>query len=124
MSGVLRDRRIAQHLKGKIHKMLVQPAMLCGMATTQMTSSRMMKLEVTEMKMCRWACGHTLRYLVRNDDIRERRKVENITDRCRKARLRWFGTRQEVIPIIRRKKYSGDGNTWEKKATKTETEMD
>ena len=48
-------------------------------------------LEVTEMKMCRWACGHTLRDHVRNDDIREKLKVENITERCRKARLRLFG---------------------------------
>ena len=28
---------------------------------------------------------------MRNDDIRERLEVENITERCRKARLRWFG---------------------------------
>ena len=55
------------------------------------TSSQVKKLEVTEMKMCRWACCHTLRYHVRNDDIREKLKVENITERCRKARLRWFG---------------------------------
>ena len=27
----------------------------------------------------------------RNDNIRERLKVENITERYRKARLRWFG---------------------------------
>ncbi len=30
-------------------------------------------------------------YHVRNDDIREKLKVENITERCSKARLRWFG---------------------------------
>ena len=41
--------------------------------------------------MCRWACGHTLRDHVRNDDKRKRQKVESITERCRKARLRWFG---------------------------------
>ena len=91
MPSVLRDRRIAQHLKGKIHNMIVQSAMLCGMATTQMTSSRMKKLEVTEMKMCRWACGHTLIDHVRNDDTSDRLKVDNITKRCRKARLGWFG---------------------------------
>ena len=28
---------------------------------------------------------------VRNDNTRERLKVENITERCRKARLKWFG---------------------------------
>ena len=41
--------------------------------------------------MGRWACGHTLRYHTRNDNIRERLKVENIIEGCRKARLRWFG---------------------------------
>ena len=28
---------------------------------------------------------------MRNDNIRERLKVESIAERCRKARLRWFG---------------------------------
>ena len=69
------------HVKGKIHKMIVQPAMLHGMETVPMTSSHVKKLEVTEMKMCRWACGHTLRDHVRKDDIRDRLVVENITER-------------------------------------------
>ena len=79
------------HMLRKIHKMVVQPAMLYGMETVPVTSSHVKKLEVTEMKMYRWACGHTLRDHARNDDIRERLKVENITERCRKARLMWFG---------------------------------
>ena len=45
------------------------------------------ELDVPEMKMCRWACGRT-RDPVRNDNTRERLKVENITERCRKERLR------------------------------------
>ena len=46
---------------------------------------------------------------MRNDDIRERLKVEHITERCRKARLMWFGhvrrrnqdykTMSEEIPL-------------------------
>ena len=91
MSGVLCDKRVPPHVKGKMHKMVVQPAMLCGRDPVPMTSSHVKKLGVTEMKMCRWACGPTLRYHVRNDNIRERLKVESITERCRKARLRWFG---------------------------------
>ena len=70
--------------------MIVQPAMLYGMETVPVTSSHVKKLEVTEMKMRRWACGHTLRDHVRNDNINERLKVESIAERCRKARLRWF----------------------------------
>ena len=30
MSGVLCDKRVPPHVKGKIHKMIVQPAMLYG----------------------------------------------------------------------------------------------
>ena len=91
MSVFLCDKRVPPRVKGNIHNMIVQLAMLYGMETVPMTSSNVKKLEVTEMKMCRWACGHTLRDHVRNDNTRERLKVENITERCRKARLRWFG---------------------------------
>ena len=56
-----------------------------------MTSSHVKKLEVTEMKMCRWACGHTLRGHVKNDEIREILKVETITERYRKGILRRIG---------------------------------
>ena len=72
--------------------MIVQPAMLYGMETVPVTSAHVKRLEVAEMKMCRWACGHTLRDHVRNENIKERMKIEKITDRCMKARrLRWSG---------------------------------
>ena len=69
----------------------------------------MKKLEVTEMKMCRWACGHTLRDHVRNNDIRKKLKVENITERCRKAKKRrdqeYVGRKTlEMVPPGRRKR--------------------
>ena len=71
--------------------MIVRPAMLYGMETVPVTSSHVKKLEVTEMTMCRWACGHTLRYHLRNENIKERLEVESITERCRNARMGWFG---------------------------------
>ena len=85
MSSVLCDKIVPPHVKGKIHKMIVQPAMLYGMETVPITSSHVKKLEVKEG---RCADGHTLRDHVRNDDIRYIIKVENIAERCRKARLR------------------------------------
>ena len=91
MSGVLCDKRVPLHVKGKINKMILLPAILYGMETVPVTSSHVKKLEVTEMKMCRWACGHTLRDHVRNENIKERLKVESIAERCRKVRLRWVG---------------------------------
>ena len=108
MSGVLCDTRVPPHDKGKIHKTIFQPAMLYGMETVPVTSSHVKKLEVTEMKMCRWACGHTLRDHVRNDDIREKLKVQNITERCQKSKTEVVWSRKEARPRIRRNKYSGE----------------
>ena len=121
MSVVLYDKRVPSHVKGKIHKTIVQPAMLYGMETVPVTSSHVKKLEVTEMKMC-----HTIRDHVRNDDIRERLKVENITERCRKARLRWFShVKRRDQEYVGRKTGDGTfGTTWEKKKRKTKAEMD
>ena len=88
ISGVPGDKGVPPHVRGKMHKMIVQSAMRCGTDRIPMTSCHVKKLEVTDMTMCRWACGHTLRDHVRNDDTRERLKVENTTVRCRKARIR------------------------------------
>ena len=55
MSSVLRDKIVPPHVKGKIHKIIVQSAMLYGMETVPITSSHVKKLEVKE-----WRCadGH------------------------------------------------------------------
>ena len=56
---------------------------------------------------------------MRNENI----KVESITERYRKARLRWFGrVKRRDQDYVGRK--TGDGTTREKKAKKTEAEMD
>ena len=55
MSGVLCDKRVPPHVKGKINKMIVQPAMLYGMETVPVTSSHVKKLEVQKL---RCADGH------------------------------------------------------------------
>ena len=91
MPGVLCDKRIPPHVKGNIHRRIVQPPVLYGMETMLMTSSHMKKLEVTEMEMCRWACGNTLRDHARNDNTKAILKIENITEMCKKATLIWFG---------------------------------
>ena len=144
MSGVLCDKRVPPHVKGKIHNMIVQPAMLYGMEAVPVTSSHVKKLEVTEMKMCRWACGHSLRdhTCVRNENIKARLKVESIAERCRKARLRWFGHVKrrehdyvgrktlEMVPPGRRKRGRDGWNvsteTWqpsERRKTRTMTAL-
>ena len=123
MSVVICDKRVPPHVKGNIHKMIAQPAMMYGMETVPVTSSNMKKREVTEMKMCRWACGHTRRDHARNYNIKERLKVESIIERGRKARLRWVGhVKRRDQDYVGRKTL--DGTAREKKARKTEAEMD
>ncbi len=58
--------------------------------------------DVTEVKRIDGMRPHTLRDHVRNDNIEERLNVDNITERCRKARLGWFG-HKEARPTICRK---------------------
>ena len=48
-------KRVPPHVKGKVHTMIVPPAMLYGIETGPVTSSNVKKLELTEMKMGRWA---------------------------------------------------------------------
>ena len=91
VSGVLCDKKIPERVKGKVYKVVVQPAMLYATETLPLASRHVRKLETTEMKMCRWTCGHTRKDHVRNDDIRKRLEVENISVLCKKSRLRWFG---------------------------------
>jgi hypothetical protein len=47
------------------------------------------------MRMLRWICGHTRRYRVRNDDIRERLGVAPVEEKLVQHRLRWFGYIQQ-----------------------------
>ena len=123
MAGVPCDTRVPPHVKGKIHKIIVQPTMLYGMETGPATSSHVKKLELTEMKMCIWTGGHTLRDHVRNENIKERLKAESIAE-VQESATEVVWPRKEAKPRQRRKKDSGDGTTREKKARKTEAEMD
>ena len=62
---------------------------------------------------------------MRNENIKERLKVESITERCaQESTTHVVWPRKEARPRLRRKTDSGDGTTREKKVRKTEAEMD
>lgn len=85
MSGILCDKSIPSKVKGRIHMMVIQPAMLYGMETVPLSTRDTKRLEVAEMKTCRRACGHTLKEHERNEVIREKLGIMHFMEHCRKA---------------------------------------
>ena len=104
MSEVLCDKKIPPKVKGKIYKMVMQAAVLYAMETVPVTSSQVKKLQVVEMKMCRWECGFRRMDHVRNEDILDKVEVKAISVRCQKSRLMWYGLvkRREQHNVCRR----------------------
>ena len=91
LSGVLCDKRMPSHIKGKVYKTMVRPVLIYGAETWTLRRSEEELLERTEMRMLRWMLGITLKDRKRNDDVRMTLGVACITDKVREARLRWYG---------------------------------
>lgn len=91
LSGVLCDKRLSARRKGKVFKVAVRPAMTYGAETWSIKKTQEKKLNVAEMKMLRWACGHTRLDRIENREIRERVKVTEIHKKIQEKRLRWYG---------------------------------
>ena len=48
-------------------------------------------MEVTELKMVRWALGVTRKNKIRNEHVRGTGKIEKLGYKLGNARLRWYG---------------------------------
>ena len=91
VSGVLCERKLSARLKWKMYKSIVRPAMLYGMEMVVGTAKLERKMEVTELKMVRWALGVMLKDRVRNKYFWGTAKIRRIREKMRGERLRWFG---------------------------------
>ena len=91
LSGILCDRKLSAKLKGKIYKTAVRPAMMYGMETVALTGRQEQELSVAELRMLRFALGVTRRDRIRNEYIRGTAGVEQIENKLRESRLRWYG---------------------------------
>ncbi|XP_026377905.1 uncharacterized protein LOC113272249 [Papaver somniferum] len=90
-TGILCDRKVPVKLKGKFYRTTFRPAMLYGAECWATRSSHLMALHATEMRMLRWACGHTRHDKIRNDCVRGKLGVAPMKDILSQHRLRWFG---------------------------------
>ena len=97
-SGILCDKKVPQKLKGKFYRTAIRPAMLYGAECWPTKWRHIQQLSVAEMRMLRWACGHTRRDRVRNVYIRDLVGVAPIEEKLVQHRLRWFGHVQRRPP--------------------------
>ena len=65
--------------------------MVYGLETVAITKKQVGQMEVTEMKMLRFAMGDTRKDEIRNEYIRGTVKIERLGIKVRKGRLRWYG---------------------------------
>ncbi|KAL6498008.1 hypothetical protein OROGR_028405 [Orobanche gracilis] len=90
-TGVLCDPDMPHRLKGKFYRTTIRPALLYGTECWAVKQCHVQKMNVAEMRMLRWMCGHTKKYRLRNEVIREKVRVASIEDKMMENRLRWFG---------------------------------
>ncbi|XP_022004358.1 uncharacterized protein LOC110901883 [Helianthus annuus] len=84
-TGVLCDKRFPVKLKGKFYRAAIRPSMLYGTDCWAIKKIHARKLEVAEMRMLRWMCGHTRLDKIRNKVFRERLGVASISDKIRRG---------------------------------------
>ena len=87
---MLCDRKFPSKLKGKFYPPAIRPALLYGTECWPVKKIFEHKMEVTEMRMLRWMCGHTLMDRITNQEFREKLGVAPISEKMQKYRLRWF----------------------------------
>ncbi|KAL6498695.1 hypothetical protein OROGR_028242 [Orobanche gracilis] len=101
---VLCDPDMSYRLKGKFYRTAIRPALLYGTECWAVKQCHVQKMNVAEMRMLRWMCGHTKKDRLRNEVIREKVRVASIEDKMMENRLRWFGhvRRRPVDAPVRR----------------------
>ncbi|XP_035833017.1 uncharacterized protein LOC118481829 [Helianthus annuus] len=99
---ILCDRRFPTKLKGKFYRVAVIPAMLYGIDCWTIKKTQAHKMEVAEMRILRWMCGHTRLDRIRSEVFREWLGVACILDKLKERSFRWFGhvkMRQLIEPV-------------------------
>jgi hypothetical protein len=66
------------------------PTLLHGSETWTLTASQLKRLEAAEMRLLRPLAGHTLLDHKRNEDIRKKLNIENITSIINTYKKNWY----------------------------------
>ena len=103
LSGVINDKKMPRRLKVKMYLTVIRPVLLYGAETWTVGKKEERILESTEMRMLRRIKGVTLRDRLRSVNIRRELGVNDIIEKAREIRLRWYGhlTRMDDINPVK-----------------------
>ena len=90
VSRVICNRVLPARVKGKVYSSVVRPEMVYGLETMAVTKKQVEEMEVTEIKMLRFAMRVTRKDKIRNEYIRGTVKVKRLEMKMREGRLRWY----------------------------------
>ena len=90
-SAFLKDQKIPMCLKKKIMNTVIIPSMTYGAETWSLTKHLKNKLTVAQRTMERAMLGITIKDKIRNENIRARKKLEDIVWKMQKAKGQWAG---------------------------------
>ncbi|KAG5589822.1 hypothetical protein H5410_040336 [Solanum commersonii] len=65
--------------------------MLNGAESWPIKNSHVQKMNVVEMRMQRWICGHTRRDEIKSEDVPDKMEVASVMDQLREVKLKWLG---------------------------------
>ena len=91
LTGVICNENVPLRIKSKQYKTVVRLVLLYGNKCWAVGKKEEELLMRTEMRMLRWIAGGSRREMLRNEEIRERCGIVDITEKMREAWLRWFG---------------------------------
>jgi acetone carboxylase gamma subunit len=87
-SGVLCDKKVPNKLKDEFYRTAIRPAVMYDAECWATKGQHVQKMSVTEMRMLRWICGHTINDRIRNDDVRNKLGVAPIQEKLVQHHLR------------------------------------
>ena len=88
LSPILTTRGASLKLKGKIYSACVRSSMVYGSDTWSMKVEDKQRLERAERMMVRYMCGVTLKDRKSCEELRQRLRIDSVSDVLRRNRLR------------------------------------
>ena len=79
---VLYDKKFSTKLKGKLYLVVIRPALLNGIKYWPIMKTFKHKMDVAEMRMMGWMCGHSKMDRIWNQELRRVSRLLLCRQKC------------------------------------------